>query len=168
MTIGFFPQNVTNGNNITMLLSEMLVFKRTLSDAEVNSLGFELAQKYGISTSFTAPGGVTGDYNNDGVVDAADYTVWRDNLGSTTFTLPNRDPANSGAISMADYTSWKNNFGQHSGSGALGTGAVPEPSSGMMLLIAAALWFCMGRRWNGIPWRCRGWLARHGSSALHR
>jgi hypothetical protein len=149
MVIGFLPAtSVTNGRNITMLLSEMLVFKRTLSDAEVNSLGFELAQKFGIATSFTAPGGVTGDYNNDGVVDAADYTVWRDNLGSTTFTLPNRDPANSGAISMADYTSWKNNFGQHSGSGAQSAGAVPEPSSGVMLLIAVALWSCVGCRRN--------------------
>ena len=25
--------------------------------------------------------GLVGDYNNDSVVDAADYTVWRDNLG---------------------------------------------------------------------------------------
>ena len=25
-----------------------------------------------------------GDYNNDGTVDAADYVVWRDTLGSTT------------------------------------------------------------------------------------
>ena len=26
--------------------------------------------------------GPAGDFNNDGKVDAADYTVWRDNLGS--------------------------------------------------------------------------------------
>ena len=51
-----------------------------------------------------------GDYNNDGKVDAADYTVWRDHLGQT-FTLPNRDPVNTGAISNSDYTSWKNHFG---------------------------------------------------------
>ena len=31
--------------------------------------------------SVVAPG-VSGDYNDDGVVDAADYTVWRDHLGS--------------------------------------------------------------------------------------
>ena len=28
--------------------------------------------------------GLAGDYNDDGVVDAADYTVWRDNLGGTS------------------------------------------------------------------------------------
>ena len=27
--------------------------------------------------------GVDGDYNGNGVVDAADYTVWRDSLGQT-------------------------------------------------------------------------------------
>ena len=29
-------------------------------------------------------GFIQGDYNHDGVVSAADYTVWRDTLGSTT------------------------------------------------------------------------------------
>jgi len=51
-----------------------------------------------------------GDYNSDGTVDAADYTVWRDNLG-TGFALPNRDPANTGNVSQADYDSWNANFG---------------------------------------------------------
>ena len=32
-----------------------------------------------------------GDYNNDGVVDAADYTVYRDNLGAPGDTLPNHN-----------------------------------------------------------------------------
>ena len=32
-----------------------------------------------------------GDYNGNGIVDAADYTVWRDHLGQT-YALQNRDP----------------------------------------------------------------------------
>ncbi len=51
-----------------------------------------------------------GDYNNDGTVNAADYTLWRDNLGSV-FALQNRDPASTGVISQADYLAWKNRFG---------------------------------------------------------
>src|SRR5205823_2518708 len=80
-----------------------------------------------------------GDYNNNGIVDAADYTVWRDHLGQT-FTLPNRDPANPGAISAADYTAWKTHFGNHSGSGAgaLGSSQVPEPSTLVLALILSA------------------------------
>jgi hypothetical protein len=79
------------------------------------------------------PAGVTGDYNGNGIVDAADYTVWRDHLGQT-FSLPNRDSANTGPISASDYSSWVSNFGQHSGAGAgLSTGGtVPEPGSLLM------------------------------------
>ena len=49
--------------------------------------------------SFSAS--LIGDYNNNGFVDAADYTVWRDKLGSPAGSLVNRDPGNSGAISMS-------------------------------------------------------------------
>ncbi len=34
---------------------------------------------------------VAGDYNGNGVVDAADYTIWRDTLGSTTDLRANGD-----------------------------------------------------------------------------
>jgi hypothetical protein len=80
---------------------------------------------------------LVGDYNSDNKVDAADYTVWRDRLG-TTATLPNRDSANSGVVSIDDYNSWKANFGATpgSGSGLLESGAVPEPTSLMLLLLA--------------------------------
>ena len=55
-----------------------------------------------------------GDYNHDGNVDAADYTVWRDTLGQMGADLAaNGD--NSGTsqnkIDAADYTVWKTNFG---------------------------------------------------------
>ena len=84
-------------------------------------------------------GGLIGDYNEDDVVDAADYTIWRDHLG-TAFDLPNRDTANSGNINQDDYNSWKANFGAGSGSGAVATGAnVPEPASLLLLLAAGGL-----------------------------
>lgn len=91
------------------------------------------------------PVAVAGDYNSDSVVDAADYTLWRDNLGSTTYTLANRSPSNTGAISQADYDFWQSRFGATSGAGAglSAGGAVPEPSSfalgvlGVLTLFAA-------------------------------
>jgi hypothetical protein len=79
-----------------------------------------------------------GDYNGNGIVDAADYTLWRDKLGAAAGSLSNRDPSNTGAISVADYNSWKANFGAHSpgsGAGAFGTSAVPEPSSLILLAL---------------------------------
>jgi hypothetical protein len=82
-----------------------------------------------------------GDYNEDNVVNAADYTVWRNHLGAAGDTLPNRDPDNgSGPISSADYASWKSNFGATpgSGAGAAGASAVPEPST----LALAVIFIC--------------------------
>ena len=54
---------------------------------------------------------VAGDYNNDGIVDAADYTVSRDHLARAT--LPNENPAAAtpGLVDQEDYTFWKTHFG---------------------------------------------------------
>jgi hypothetical protein len=72
-----------------------------------------------------------GDYNHNGIVDAADYTVWRDGLGST--------------FTQSDYTVWKANFGNHSGSGASANAAVPEPAT-VWLLVTGILALCSRRR----------------------
>jgi hypothetical protein len=79
-----------------------------------------------------------GDYNDDGVVDAADYTRWRDALGSDT-VLPN-DPS-PGMVNDEDYNTWKNNFGQTSGGGSLSSAAVPEPATIVMLFMGAVAIF---------------------------
>ncbi|HEY4235274.1 MAG TPA: hypothetical protein VGM76_17720 [Lacipirellulaceae bacterium] len=88
------------------------------------------------------PPAVPGDYNGDGIVNAADYTVWRDHLDQT-FALPNRDGTNSGKINSADYTYWVNHFGQHSGGTGAGIndGAVPESSSLLMATIGGLVLF---------------------------
>ena len=72
----------------------------------------------------------TGDYNLDGKVDAADYTVWRDTLGAVVTAGTGADGDLSGTIDEGDYTFWKSKFGVTPGSGAsIGTGAVPEPTT---------------------------------------
>ena len=50
-----------------------------------------------------------GDYNNDGSVDAADYSVWRNNLGVRANSLPNDDTP---GVGQDDYTRWKAHFGE--------------------------------------------------------
>jgi hypothetical protein len=77
-----------------------------------------------------------GDYNGDHIVDAADYTVWRDTLGSTSDLRANGDDTNGsmGKIDQADYVVWKANFGMGGGAGAAATlsdlsMAIPEPST---------------------------------------
>jgi hypothetical protein len=61
-----------------------------------------------------------GNYNNSApacddllchVIDAADYTVWRDHLGQN-YPLPNRYPFLTGPVDQLDYSEvWKKNFG---------------------------------------------------------
>jgi hypothetical protein len=88
--------------------------------------------------------GLTGDYNSDGTVDAADYVAWRDAMTSGA-VLPN--DSTPGTVDQADYTAWRANFGRASGSGsAAAVAAVPEPASSVMLLMMAATGWCAARR----------------------
>jgi hypothetical protein len=93
------------------------------------------------------PPGVNGDYNNNGVVDAADYVIWRDHLGQN-FTLPN--DTTPGTVTQADYNVWRSNFGASAGSGSgllVEGSAVPEPASVALLVLGwAALVPCRSRR----------------------
>lgn len=88
-----------------------------------------------------------GDYNHNGVVDAADYTIWRDTLGSTTDLRANGDNAgaSAGKIDQADYDFWKSHFGNHADSGAGATTAVPEPATLPLLLTGILTLYCRRR-----------------------
>jgi autotransporter-associated beta strand protein len=70
-----------------------------------------------------------GDFNNDGVMDAADYVLWRKGLG-TIYT-------------QNDYDAWRAHFGQTpGGSGAVANSSkqlVPEPATTQLLLLACAI-----------------------------
>ncbi len=81
--------------------------------------------------------GLAGDYNSNGFVDAADYVVWRENIGAAT--LNNRDPNGMGVVGQADYDFWRTHFGEAAGAGAAATAAatapVPEPTSSVMLIL---------------------------------
>ncbi|WP_146564690.1 hypothetical protein [Posidoniimonas corsicana] len=79
-----------------------------------------------------------GDYNDDGQVDAADYTVWRDALG-TDAALPN--DLTPGAVTPVDYDVWLQNYGA---SGGVAVAAAPEPAT--FCLACAACLAVAGRR----------------------
>ena len=80
------------------------------------------------------PDTLPGDFNRNGVVDAADYVLWR-NGG------PLQNDATPG-VQPADYDVWKANFGKPpgSGTGASANVAVPEPATLALLMLAAAGW----------------------------
>jgi hypothetical protein len=99
---------------------------------------------------------LVGDYNNDDIVDAADYVIWRENLNSTTANLPNDlTPA---IVDAADYDAWKGNFGavRNSNGAASEVGlsaSLPEFNSSQLILLGAGAAF---------PRRRRRFFACHG------
>ena len=98
---------------------------------------------------------LAGDYNQDGIVNAADYTVWRNTLGSHEDLRA--DGNSNQMIDEGDYGVWKSQFGQSAESGASGRAVVatpiPEPSTAKSLLalsaVGCASWWkhlCRSRR----------------------
>jgi hypothetical protein len=81
---------------------------------------------------------LAGDYNGNGVVDAADYVVWRDTLGSIYLE---GDGDRNGMVDANDYAVWRANFGRMTGAtaGLPSSASVPEPPSLLLLLLAGVL-----------------------------
>ena len=75
---------------------------------------------------------LAGDYNDDGTVDAADYTVWRDSLDSNTPLV--NETASLGVVDQEDYDAWKANFGAVGGGSGSAGGSVPEPAGWLTAL----------------------------------
>jgi Glycoside Hydrolase Family 113 len=91
---------------------------------------------------------LAGDYNRDGVVDAADYTTWRNSLGSFVASYNAADGDGSGLVDAGDYDVWKANFGATLGGGSVAS--VPEPGSIGLVLFAFA-GASLGRRRDAYP-----------------
>ncbi len=107
-----------------------------LTNANATPLSIQTTDVGSVAVSL-AP---SGDYNLNGIVDAADYVVWRNTLGSTTILTANGDNtgASAGRIDAADYVVWSANFGHTSGSGNVAFQTVPEPSGRILFLLLAA------------------------------
>jgi hypothetical protein len=88
---------------------------------------------------------IQGDYNRNGVVDAADYVVWRKTLNQTGANLP-ADGNHSGTVDTADLDLWRSRFGLTSGrGGSVDAEPVPELSS-LCFATAGLAFFCFGVR----------------------
>jgi hypothetical protein len=95
---------------------------------EINSVNYTQI----VSTATIA---TPGDFNGDGSVDAADYTVWRDHLGDTDEAAIANNGDGENGVDGEDYNLWKSSFGQsYSGSASLAQSSVPEPGSAVLLI----------------------------------
>jgi hypothetical protein len=94
----------------------LLASVRTDVDAafESNFLGFRVAR--------TPQAEDFGDYNHDGLIDAADYVTWRRNDATPT-----------------GYNLWRQNFGISMSTGSVPPTQLPEPRAGLLWFIAAMI-----------------------------
>lgn len=86
---------------------------------------------------------LSGDYNRDGEVNAADYVLWRDILNQSVANGSAADGNWDGVITQADYDLWRNSFGVASiGSSTeyrQESSNVPEPNPGLAVVLFYAL-----------------------------
>ena len=92
---------------------------------------------------------IAGDFNGDGIVDASDYTVWRDQLGSSVSPLTGADGDGDGVVGAGDFDLWQQNFGQSIASGQPLSVGVPEPM-GIVGIWSGMLSIGMFRRGSSI------------------
>ena len=75
------------------------------------------------------------------MVDAADYTTYRDNLGAAENGIVLGGNGSGGIVDQADYLLWKASFG---GAAIGAVAAVPEPTAVLLqlsgMLFLACLW----------------------------
>ena len=85
-----------------------------------------------------APLVLPGDYNGDSTVEAADYAVWQDTLGS--FQDLRADGDGNGVVDTSDYNILRKNFGVSSDLATQtnvknSSAAVPEASAALLTVI---------------------------------
>jgi glycoprotein endo-alpha-1,2-mannosidase len=80
---------------------------------------------------------IPGDYNGDGIVDGADYTVWSEAYGSQGPNLP-ADGNRNNVVDAADYAIWRNAVST-AGTSSLTKLDVPEPDTKWLLCSALCM-----------------------------
>jgi hypothetical protein len=101
-------------------------FFTTLDGAALTDIGWDL---------IAPPVSPTGDYNGNGLVDAADYVLWRQQNGSIVTAGSGADGSANGLVGPEDYTFWRGKFGISAGSGSLTSDAVPEPAGSALIVV---------------------------------
>jgi Glycoside hydrolase family 44 len=89
---------------------------------------------WSVTTLVLISDGLPGDYNHDGTVDAADYTVWRDSVGQMGDMAADGNEDN--IVDERDFLLWRDNFGRSEPGSGAGTAAVAVPEPGTLVLVA--------------------------------
>jgi uncharacterized repeat protein (TIGR03803 family) len=85
---------------------------------------------------------VRADFNRNGLIDNADYNLWRTTFGSTILLGANGN--GNGVVDADDYLVWRKAKSQSAGAGASQPVVVPEPT--LLSLVAGAAVSCLRAR----------------------
>jgi sugar lactone lactonase YvrE len=138
-----FPQDLVEAPDGNGFLAGILgfgagggnIFRYSFDGTPLGAFPLPSSERFTEATAFVVvPDPPIGDFNGNGVVDAADYVVWRN--ASPTDTLPNDNTP--GTVDATDYGNWRANFGKTGPASAAspGPGAAPEPASVLLISIA--------------------------------
>jgi hypothetical protein len=98
---------------------------------------------------------ILGDCNGNGVVDSADYILWRKSWGKFVAPYFGADGSGDGIVNDADLVVWRANFGNtFNGSGAAANespASVPEPNGVLLVCLALIAVPIMHRRKHAFP-----------------
>lgn len=133
MLSGITPLNLTDRDKtLTGILADGSAFSFDLNSA--NSGGQD---HFHPDANLNLILGLPGDFNGDGTVNAADYTVWRDNLGQSGQGSAGDGNAD-GSVDENDYALWKENFGRSRPRRGQLTESreIPEPSCIWLLMLS--------------------------------
>jgi hypothetical protein len=93
-----------------------------------------------------------GDFNSDGVVDSADYVVWRHQLGDLVASGSGADANGNGVVDNEDIQVWRKHFGKvipgFVAATSSATSPTPEPSALSLAVIAAFAAITTRRRYR--------------------
>jgi hypothetical protein len=85
------------------------------------------------------------DFDNNGRVDGADLALWKTGFGKTTgATAGDGDADHDGDVDGADFMVWQRELG--GGAATANAGAVPEPTSALLMALTVAGALAMHRR----------------------
>jgi hypothetical protein len=128
-------------NNIAAALAGVSHF-RILHNPQIDFVGATVSGDFYVDNirALAAAEPLTGDYNRNGTVDAADYVVWRKMLNQTVTPGSGADgtgPAGEpdGLVNNLDYDFWRSQFGSTTSPGSVaGAVAAPEPAAWALVL----------------------------------
>ena len=108
-----YVRNLTTGTTKLVSVNEAgtAAGNNDSSNLVISSDG-KVAAFHSYASNLTSSGALSGDYTRNGVVDAADYVIWRKTLGTTVNANSGADGSGNGNVGPEDYGVWRSHFGQ--------------------------------------------------------